>query len=149
MSRQALEKFINEHSESDDFTGGVDQDKIEFIQNKLGAKLPKSYKWFLANYGSGGIFGVDILGFAKSNIASVVIETERYRKLGLESHLVVVENCDEYMYCLNTSEMAGEECPVTVWDRHAGLDDFNEADNFYDFLFERLTEAKDNCDEDF
>ena len=62
MSKNELTTFINENKESDDFTGGVDERQIAFIQNELGVELPKSYRWFLSNYGSGGIFGVDISG---------------------------------------------------------------------------------------
>ncbi|MCM2604232.1 SMI1/KNR4 family protein [Rossellomorea marisflavi] len=53
--------------ESDDFTGGVDKKQVDNVQNTLQLKLPESYKWFLTNYGSGRLFGVDILGVAKSN----------------------------------------------------------------------------------
>ncbi|MBZ5753276.1 SMI1/KNR4 family protein [Metabacillus rhizolycopersici] len=90
----------------------------------------------------GGIFWVDILGVAKSNIASVVIETERYGKLGLAKDLVVIENCGEYVYCLDTSKLENNECPIIVWDRQAGIDEMIEANNFFEFLLERLITAK-------
>ncbi|MCY9389544.1 SMI1/KNR4 family protein, partial [Bacillus haynesii] len=40
---------------------------------------PESYKWFLKNYGSGGIFGVEIIGYDLEG-AYVVEQTEDYRK---------------------------------------------------------------------
>ena len=33
------------------FTGGVDTDKIYYIENELDVKLPNSYKWFLKTFG--------------------------------------------------------------------------------------------------
>lgn len=111
--------------------------------------MPESYKWFLTNYGSGGLFGVDILGVAKSNIASVVIETESYRDLGMSENLVVIEDIGEYAYCLDTSNMENNECPVIAWDRQGGLDDYNTAKNFYEFLSQRLLDAKEVWEEEF
>ena len=149
MDKVELINFINEHMESDDFTGGVDESQINFVQEELGVKLPESYKWFLTTYGSGGLFGVDILGVAKSNRVPVVINTNRYRNLGLEKDLVVIENAGEYVYCLNTSKMEKNECPVIAWNRQGGLDDYNTAQNFYEFLSQRLLDAKEAWEEDF
>ena len=149
MSKNELTTFINENKESDDFTGGVDERQITFIQNELGVELPKSYLWFLSNYGSGGIFGVNISGVAKSNIASVISETEGFRKLGLYESLVVIENCGEYAYCLYTGKMVGNECPVIAWDRQMGIDEVIEAKKIYEFLLNRLMGAKEAWEEDF
>lgn len=149
MNKEELIYFIQENMESDDFTGGVDEKQIEYVQNTLEVQLPESYKWFLTNYGSGGLFGVDILGVAKSNIASVVIETKNYRDLGMSNNLVVIEDIGEYAYCLDTSNMENNECPVIAWNRQGRLDDFNTAKNFYEFLSQRLLEAKEAWEEDF
>src|SRR5699024_3037041 len=92
MNKEELTNFIKENMETGDFTGGVDEKQIDYLQDTLKLKLPESYKWFLTNYGSGGVFGVDILGVSKSNIASVVIETESYRDLGMSENLVVIED---------------------------------------------------------
>jgi len=149
MDKVELINFINEHMESDDFTGGVDDSQINFVQEELGVEFPESYKWFLTTYGSGGLFGVDILGVAKSNRVPVVINTNRYRDLGLETDLVVIENPGEYVYCLNTSKMEKNECPVIAWNRQGGLDDYNTVQNFYEFLSQRLLDAKEAWEEDF
>ncbi len=86
---------------------------------------------------------------AKSNRVPVVINTNRYRDLGLEKDLVVIENAGEYVYCLNTSKMEKNECPVIAWNRQGGLDDYNTAQNFYEFLSQRLLDAKEAWEEDF
>ena len=93
---------------------------------------------------------VDILGVAKSNIATVVIETKRYRDLGMSENLVVIEDIDEYAYCLDTSNVENNnECPVIAWNKQGGLDDYNSAENFYEFLSQRLFDAKEAWEEDF
>lgn len=149
MNKEELTNFIKINMESDDFTGGVDKKQVDYVQDTLQLKLPESYKWFLTNYGSGGLFGVDILGVAKSNIASVVIETESYRDLGVSGNLVVIEDIGEYAYCLDTSNMENNECPVIAWNRQGGLDNYNTANNFYEFLSQRLLGAKEAWEEDF
>lgn len=149
MNKAELTDFIKKYMEPDDFTGGVDERQIDYIQDTLELKLPESYKWFLNNYGSGGLYGVDILGVAKSNIATVVIETENYRDLGMKGKLIVIEDIDEYGYCLDTSNMKNGECPVIAWNKQGGLDDYNTAENFYEFLSQRLSDAKEAWEEDF
>jgi len=149
LDKEELINFINKHKESDDFTGGVDESQINSIQNELGVKLPESYKWFLTTYGSGGLFGVDILGVAKSNRAPIVVNTKRYRDLGMDKDLVVIEDAGEYAYCLDISEMENNECPVIAWNRPGGLDDYNTAKEFYEFLSQRLLDAKEAWEEEF
>ena len=149
MNKEELINFIKRNMESDDFTGGADKKQIYDVQDTLGLELSESYKWFLTIYGSGGLFGVDILGVAKSNIASVVIETESYRDLGISKNLVVIEDIGEFAYCLDTSNMENKECPVIAWNRQGGLDDYNTAENFYEFFSQRLLDAKEAWEEDF
>lgn len=148
MTREQIINFIQQNSVHNYFTGGVFQSDIKEIESKLQVKLPESYKWFLLNYGSGGVFGVDILGYGKSSIPAVVSDTERFRKLGLPNEYVVIENYDEFVYCLDTtSKLSNNECPIICWDIIAGFNG-ERADNFYEFLLERLFEAKENWDED-
>ncbi len=122
MNKEELIHFIDKNMEVNDFTGGIDKKQIDDVQDALNLKLPKSYKWFLYHYGSGGLYGVDILGVAKSNIATVVIETERYRKLGMSKNLIVIENIDEYAYCLDISKIESNYCPIIAWNKQGGLD---------------------------
>jgi antitoxin YobK len=149
MNKEELNKFINEHKEPDDFTGGVDEVQIDAIQNELGVELPESYKWFLTTYGSGGLFAVNILGVAKSNRATVSVNTKKCRELGIKKDLVVIEDGGEYVYCLFTKRMENNECPVIAWNRPGGMDDFNTAKNFYEFLSQRLIDSQEAWEEDF
>ncbi|MWC30015.1 SMI1/KNR4 family protein [Paenibacillus sp. MMS18-CY102] len=148
MERNELNAFIQEHVDDTDFTGGVSDTEITKVENELNVVFPRSYKWFLKNYGSGGLFGVDILGCGKSAIPSVVSNTERLRNLGLPSEYIVIEDCDEFFYCLDTGNLLDGECSIISWDRVAGFSG-KRANGFYDFLSERLSEAKENWDEDF
>ncbi|AKL84535.1 SMI1/KNR4 family protein [Bacillus atrophaeus] len=147
MNYREIEEFIKENAEDDDFTGGISEEKIKEIQNSLNVKLPESYKWFLNKYGSGGIFGVNILGHGKVS-ARVVSVTEDYRThYDLWDGIVVIEDVDEFSYCLDTNKMENGECPVIVWANEAGYGD-TVADNFLQFFFEELEEAKENWEED-
>lgn len=149
MNRDELATFIYKHKESDDFTGGIDETQVNSVQSELGLKLPESYKWFLTNYGSGGLFGVNILGVGKLNRATVVVKTKRYQDLGMSENLVVVEDIGEYAYYLDTSDMENNECPVIAWNRHGGLDDYNTATNFFEFLSQKLLNSKKVWEEEF
>lgn len=64
------------------------------------------------------------------NKKGILIQTERYRNLGMNKSLVVIEDSGEYAYCLDTTHMRNNECPVIVWNRQGGLDDDNTAKNF-------------------
>lgn len=105
MKYLALQEFIKQYGEDDDFTGGVSEDQVKETENKLQVPLPESYKWFLRNYGSGGIFGVDIIGYDLVG-PSVVDATKDYQKqYKLIDGIVVIESVDEFAYCLDTNKM--------------------------------------------
>lgn len=148
MNNLELKAFILENSDDTDFTGGIPDEHIKNIEEKLGVRFPESYKWFLRNFGSGGLFGVDILGCGKSSIPSVVSRTERLRTKGLPDEFIVIEDCDEFYYCLDTGHFSDNECPVISWDRVTGFSGMR-GDNFRNFLVERLEEAKENWEEGF
>lgn len=143
MDFESLTTFIDKNKELDDFTGGANESQIILVQNELGVAFPESFKWFLTTYGSGGLFGVDILGVAKANRVPIVTNTKNFRDLGLDKGLVVIENAGEDAYCLNTKEMEDNECPVVAWNKQGGLDDYNTANNFYEFITQRLLDAKE------
>src|SRR5699024_347814 len=116
MNKEKLINFMMRYMEPEDFTGGVDKRQVNYIQDTLNIKLPESYKWFLYNYGSGGLYGVDILGVAKANIYTVVNEGDKYRVVKMSENLVVIEDIDEDAYCLNTSNMRNNECQIILRD---------------------------------
>lgn len=140
--KDIIQMIEEDTSNSSMFTGGVDTDKIRYIENNLNVKLPDSYKWFLKTFGYGFIYGVEILGYDKTTPPSVVTETQDYRKYGLPNEYVVIEDCDEFVYCLDTSKMENNECPVISWDMQNLI--LFEEKNFIRFYFRELLNMKDN-----
>ena len=69
--------------------------------------------------------------------------TEDYRKFGLPNKFVVVENCDEWVYCIDTSNIEYGECRVVDWDRIDGIG-IEEYESFLEFFYERLVTAMEN-----
>jgi len=148
VSQEKVLAMIRQYGENDDFTGPVDESRIEQIENMLDVTLPEDYKWFVRNFGHGGIAGVEILGVAKTEIPTCVRYTQRYREEhGLPRSLIVIENCDEWVFCLDTSELNNGECPVIDWD-YLGNVGVQRYKNFYTFLLDEFTEAVENLDDD-
>ncbi|SNT17111.1 SMI1-KNR4 cell-wall [Bacillus sp. OK838] len=100
----ALQEFIKQYGEDADFTGGVSEDKVEETENKLQVPLPESYKWFLKNYGSGGSFGIDIIGYDFVGPSVVTATKDHQKYYDLIDGLVVIEDIDEFAYCLDTNK---------------------------------------------
>jgi hypothetical protein len=139
----ALQEFIKQYGEDDDFTGGVSEDKVKETEQKLQVSLPESYKWFLRNYGYGGLFGVRIIGYGFTGPAVVDATKDHQKYYGLIDGIVVIEDIDEFAYCLDTNKMINGECPVIMWDNQEGYGRML-TDNFLDYLIERLELAKED-----
>lgn len=142
-----VKKFFDENKEYSILTGGVTDKHIKEIEKDLKVTLPDSYKWFLTEYGSGGAFGTMILGY-DSHGAEVVEQTKEYRTFyNLIPGLIVIEDIDEFSYCLDTNRMVDGECPVILWDNHEGYG-FTAANTFLEFFLQRLEKGKEDLDED-
>ncbi|MFD4930399.1 SMI1/KNR4 family protein [Peribacillus butanolivorans] len=109
--------------------------------------IPESYKWFLRNYGYGGLFGVEIIGYGFTGPAVVDATKGHQKYYDLIDGLVVIEDIDEFAYCLVTNRMKNGECPVIMWDNHEGYGR-KLADNFLDYFIERLELVKEDWDEE-
>lgn len=136
-----VQQLINKGIEEGDFTGKADEDRINYAQELLGVSFPESYKWFLRNYGHGGIGGLEILGIARVEMPTCAEETLRFRKLGLPNNYVVIENCDEWIFCIDTSNIKEGRCPVVDWDRKGTTR--VRYSNFEEYLKDRVLEALD------
>ncbi|MGE7608068.1 SMI1/KNR4 family protein [Peribacillus frigoritolerans] len=147
MKYSVLQEFIKKYGEDDDFTGGVSEDKVKETEQKLQVSLPESYKWFLRNYGSGGSFGIDIIGYDFVGPSVVTATKDHQKYYGLIDGIVVIEDIDEFAYCLDTNKMKNGECPVIMWDNQEGYGR-QLADNFVDYFIDRLELAKEEWDED-
>jgi hypothetical protein len=143
----ALQEFIKQYGKDNDFTGGVSEDKVKETEQKLQVSLPESYKWFLRNYGYGGLFGVEIIRYGFTGPAVVDATKGHQKYYDLIDGLVVIEDIDEFAYCLDTNKMKNGECPVIMWDNQEGYGRTLFV-NFLDYLIERLEWAKEDWDED-
>ncbi|WP_375091103.1 SMI1/KNR4 family protein [Peribacillus sp. RS7] len=134
-------EFINQYTEKGAFIGEVSDDNIARVEKILEVNFPPEYKEFVKKFGSGGICGVDVLGVEGADYASVVESTKRYRKLGLPKKYVVIENVDEFVYCLSTID----EHNVVRWD-DISKKELNRYSSFNQFLQDSFQEAIDNWD---
>jgi hypothetical protein len=137
--KEKVLEMIARYEEENDFYGKLKENDIEYVQSVLKVKIPESYSWFILNYGSGGICGVEVLGIEKKDDSSVVNVTERYRKLGLDSECIVIEDLGEFIMCINTSK----ENEIIRWDRVNKTNEFRYK-NFYEYLIDTFQEAIDN-----
>ncbi|MDG5471429.1 SMI1/KNR4 family protein [Jeotgalibacillus sp. ET6] len=117
---ERISKMMDTYGEEEDFFGKVAEESIVKAETKLGVKFPLSYRNFIKRYGSGGICGVELEGIQGDLGASVVDATERWRKLGLDRNLIVLEDSGEFARCMYCAEI--REDRVFSWERGgAGL----------------------------
>ncbi|MBC6308206.1 SMI1/KNR4 family protein [Listeria sp. FSL L7-1582] len=134
-----ITQLISQYEEDKDFTGGVSLKEIKLSEDELSVAFSEEYKWFLEHYGSGGVLGIDILGIAKNGISTVKNTTMRLRKeYNLAPYLYVVEDCDEFFYCVNSNDSK-----VYYWDREEGVGEV-VANDFIAFFEERVSGMKEN-----
>lgn len=137
--KEKIKDMIEKYSEEAIFTGTVtDKSIIESSLDELNCSKLSDYKWFLENYGQGGIGGVEILGISKSNKAIFKDITLKYRKLNLPENLIVIENCGEWLYCIDTT--TGK---IVSWDRLNGIRG-ERYNTFLDFLIDRFNDEISN-----
>jgi len=137
--RLYIENLINKYKEKNDFTGEISEEKIKSTEEALMVSFSDDYKWFIKNYGSGGVLGIDILGIAKNNISTVKNSTQKLREaFNLESNFYVIEDCDEFFYCGKSKEEK-----IYYWDRDGGVGQV-ESENFLNFLQDRISGAAED-----
>ncbi|MDG5471418.1 SMI1/KNR4 family protein [Jeotgalibacillus sp. ET6] len=137
MNKEAIIELINNEPKTF-FAGALEDSKIRDIERRLHVTLPESYKWFLREYGTGGVFGIEIFGGGLRAVPTCVKETEEWREYGLPLEYVVIQNYGSGVNCLDTSRLASNECPVIEWEQD-DEDRINEHENFYAFLVEQFS----------
>ncbi|WP_035437986.1 SMI1/KNR4 family protein [Bacillus sp. UNC322MFChir4.1] len=138
--KEWISKVFSEFEEERDFHGSVDESLINEIEKKLQCTFPESYRWFLKNYGGGGVLGIDLTCVGSLDNSPIILDTEAYRKMDMPREYVVIWDLGEYLYCLDTTNLENGECPVVTWDFVSKKTIF-EAKNFYEFLSQQLEEA--------
>ena len=136
MNKQ-IETAISQSSGKDSFTKiAPTQEMLAEAQQKLGFPLPEQFLEYLNAYSHGGV-GFEILGVGFDGSMAFPEETLEYREDGLPANLLVVENCDEWLYCIDAN--SGE---VVSWY----FDDDLSVDYpcFDDYLLDRLNDTIEN-----
>lgn len=136
---EKIAEMINQYEKKGDFTHAEVRDEIIFsAEKRLGAKLPEAYQWFLKNYGQGGLEGIETFGIGKSGEMVFVDKTIQFRLYGLSSKMIMIENCDEWIYCLDTRDES-----VLTWS--LGDKKYHPVyTSFYEYLADRTSDAIEN-----
>lgn len=138
---ERINKMIENYGEEDDFFGEVSDEYISKAEEELKVKFPQSYRNFIKKYGSGGICGVDLEGVQGDLGASVVDATVRWRELGLDMNLIVLEDLGEFIRCMHCVGINDDR--VFSWER-GGTDLYPRYNTFYDYLIDIFQEGIDN-----
>lgn len=115
---------------------------IKKAEQELRFKIPESYIWFLKQYGHGGFF-FEFLGYGLNGSALFVRETLKQRKNGLPANLLVIENCDEYVVCINT-----DNGNIVSWSHYDNDGIIVKHVSFEDYFIDCLNNAIDNYDDE-
>ncbi|OTW89004.1 spore coat protein [Bacillus thuringiensis serovar cameroun] len=143
--------IISTYEKDGDFMGVVNEDTIQETAQMLNLTFPNSYLWFLKQYGSGGLDGMDINGCETTAAdSSVVYHTKLYRETyNLPEQYIVLNDIDGTVTCLDTNQMKDGECPVVFCSRFSKELYAITYENFGDYLLDSLQESVDNLyDED-
>ena len=134
---QKIKELVDRYKEKGDFTyKTITDEQIAESQILLSVELPVQFIEFLQTYGHGGIGGVEVLGVGKNSHLLFVEETLKYREHALPYNLIIVENCDEWVYCIDTKDSS-----VVSWD---GKNIKEAYPDFDSYLQGRFTEAIEN-----
>ena len=112
----------------------VDAEKV------LGFKIPEEYVWFLKTYGHGGFF-FEFLGYGLNGNAIFVNKTLHEREFGLPKEMLVIEDCDEYVCCIDTVSKE-----IVSWSKYDKDGIIKVADDFYNHFLENIENAIENYD---
>ena len=129
---------IKKYEVKGDFNyASVTDDMISDAEEILGVKLPNQYVDYIKMFGHGGIVGVEILGVGLTGKMIFVESTLEYRADELPGNLVVIENVDEWLMCLDC-----DTGKVVSWDFTGYIKE--EYDSFDDYLMDQMNNAIEN-----
>lgn len=117
-------------------------EEIKKAEQVLGFEIPESYLWFLNQYGHGGFF-FEFLGCSLTGNLLFVKETLKQREYGLPTNLLVIENCDEYVVCINT-----DNGNIVSWSHYDDAGMLVKQTCFEDYFIDYLNNAIDNYEDD-
>lgn len=131
-------RMIKKYEQPGDFTHAiVTDDMIHSAEVILGVKLPKQYISFLKLFGHGGIGGIETIGVGITGRLVFVDETIDYRVESLPDNLVVIENVDEWLSCIDCNNGR-----IVSWDFSGYIKD--DYSCFDDYLLDQMELAIEN-----
>lgn len=134
-----LYELIKKHESKGDFTHAiVTEGMLDEAEKRLGIEILEEYRYFLKKFGHGGIGGIEVLGVGKNGSLIFEKETLKYRTYGLPNELIAIENCDEWVYCVNS--MNGK---VVMWSR-GDIEYSEKFDSFEKYLHDRVNDILEN-----
>lgn len=110
------------------------------VEKALGFEISEEYVWFLKTYGHGGIF-FEFLGYGLNGSAIFINKTIWEREYGLPKELLVIEDCDEYVRCIDTVSKE-----IVSWSKHDNDGIIKVADGFYEHFLDCIDNAIENFD---
>ena len=133
----SINYLVRKYEKEGDFSyTQITKNQIKEAQNSLSLNLPKSYIEFLRIYGQGGIGGCEIFGVGRNGTLVFVNETKKHWKYGLPKNFIVIENCDEWIHCLD-----GKSGDVVSW-AHGDIETLFP--DFDSFLLSRFCDVLEN-----
>lgn len=134
-----LYELIKKRESKGDFTYAiVTEGMLDETEKRLGIKIPEEYRYFLEKFGHGGIGGIEVLDVGKNGSLIFEKETLKYRTYDLPNELIVIENCDEWVYCVNS--INGK---VVMWSR-GDIEHSEKFDSFEKYLYGRVNDILEN-----
>lgn len=129
---------IKRYEQPNDFTHTtVTDDMITAAETMLNLKLPEQYVSFLKMFGHGGIGGLEVMGFGLTGRMIFVEATMDYRKENMPDNLVVIENVDEWLTCIDCK--TGK---IVSWDFGGYIKE--DYDCFDDYLIDQMNSVIEN-----
>ena len=135
-----LYEFIENNQDDIIITGGVKEEIIHNLEKELGFKFREEIREYLSKYGIIMGYGVEMLGCGKNGESSLIRDTQRFRKVGLEEEYIVIRNVDEWIYCFNNND--GK---ISSWDR-IERNHLIKTNSFEQYILNELVEAKEEWD---
>ena len=111
-----------------DFVGPRPENLVQTAEQTLGLRFPNSYRRFLLEYGAGSLGAAEVYGLIDTNFSSSSVPngvwytlSER-RGSNLPSSMVVIYNDgDGDLFCLDCADQKGGEAPVVTFQPGAPL----------------------------
>ena len=123
-----------------DFGNGVSEEWISKAEERLGFELPKTYKWWLKNYGGGEIYGEEIFSIYEEDFDTVVGGDIVYmyelnkRNGNYPPNMLVISEYDDEVFYFDLTQKENEYPIYSLNSKDIYANDFIE------FLKKRITE---------